>query len=126
MAFLVQMNEGVAAFKFVLDKPVTRIGRLAGSEIFINNPEISYEHAIIERVNQARDDGGDEYYIQDLDSTNHSYVNDKQITREKLRCNDVVRIGWIVFTFIDETDVNYKKTDKIFKSWIPGVYYTKS
>jgi pSer/pThr/pTyr-binding forkhead associated (FHA) protein len=70
-------------------------------------------------------DGGTEFYIEDLKSTNSTFVNGEKITRHKLRHNDLIRVGWNMFKFIDEAEGDPNKTAKIRKSWIPGVYYTE-
>jgi pSer/pThr/pTyr-binding forkhead associated (FHA) protein len=111
MAMVVQMHEGVAINKFQLDKPVLRIGRDPDSDIFIDNTVVSTEHAVIR--------------AEDLKSTNSTFVNGEKITRHKLRHNDLIRVGWNTFKFIDETEGDPNKTAKIRKSWIPGVYYTE-
>ena len=66
-----------------------------------------------------------EYYIEDQGSTNHTFVNEQEIKRHKLSHDDIIRVGWVNFKFIDETKADPDKTAKIHKSWIPGVYYSK-
>jgi pSer/pThr/pTyr-binding forkhead associated (FHA) protein len=125
MAMVVQMHEGVAINKFKLDKPLLRIGRDPASDIFIDNTVISAEHAVIKTEYIPDAGGGVEFYIEDLNSTNSTFVNGEKITRHKLRHNDMIRVGWNTFKFIDEAEGDPDKTAKIRKSWIPGVYYTK-
>ena len=125
MAMVVQLHEGVAIKKFKLDKPVLRIGRDPDSDIFIDNTVVSSAHAVIEAKIDPQSEEGPEYYIEDLKSTNSTFVNDKKITRHKLKHNDMIRIGWNHFKFLDEAPGDPDKTSKIRKSWIPGVYYTE-
>ena len=125
MAMVVQMHEGVAINKFKLDKPVLRIGRDPDSDIFIDNTVVSAEHAVIKAVGDPASDSGLEYYIEDLKSTNSTFVNGEKITRHRLRHEDMIRVGWNTFKFIDEAEGDPNKTAKIRKSWIPGVYYTE-
>ena len=66
-----------------------------------------------------------EYYILDMDSTNSTFVNGQEIKRHKLVHEDIIRVGWVTFKFIDETKADPDQTAKIHKSWIPGVYYAK-
>jgi pSer/pThr/pTyr-binding forkhead associated (FHA) protein len=125
MAIVVQLHEGVAVNKFKLDKPVLRIGRDPASDIYIDNTVVSFEHAIIE-VKENREPGRSvAYYIKDLKSTNSTFVNGQKITRHELKHNDLIRVGWNNFRFIDETQEDPNKTTKIRKTWIPGVYYTE-
>jgi pSer/pThr/pTyr-binding forkhead associated (FHA) protein len=125
MAMVVQMHEGVAINKFKLDKPVLRIGRNPDSDIFIDNTVVSTEHAVIKTEDDPAADSGPEYFIEDLKSTNSTFVNGEKITRHKLRHDDMIRVGWNTFRFIDEAERDLNKTAKIRKSWIPGVYYTE-
>ena len=125
MAVIIQLHEGVAINKFFIYKPVLRIGRDPESDIYVDNDVVSAEHAVIEMVESAEDNGAPEYYIQDIESTNATYLNGKKIVREKLKHNDILRIGFNSFRFVDESKENPETTTKIHKSWIPGVYYTK-
>ena len=125
MAMVVQLHEGVAINKFELDKPVLRIGRDPDSDIFIDDTVVSSEHAVI-RVRENQKPGEvPEFFIEDLKSTNSTFVNGEKITRHKLKHNDMIRVGWNTFKFVDETEGDPNRTSKIKKSWIPGVYYTE-
>ena len=125
MAMVVQLHEGVAINKFQLDKPVLRIGRDPASDIFIDNAVVSSDHALIKAEDNPESAGEMQYYIEDLKSTNGTFVNGEKIRRQKLVHNDMIRVGWNNFKFIDEAEGKLSKTSKIRKSWIPGVYYTK-
>ena len=125
MAMVVQLHEGVAIKKFKLDKPALSLGRDPESDIFIDNTVVSSKHAII-TVEAPPESGGEPLYcIEDLNSTNSTYVNGEKITRHKLAHDDMIRIGWNNFKFIDEAQADLNQTAKIKKSWIPGVYYTE-
>ena len=125
MTMVVQMHEGVAIKKFKLDRPVLRIGRDPNSDIFIDNTVVSTEHAVIKAEGDPKSASGPEFYIEDLKSTNGTFVNGEKINRYKLKHDDMIRVGWNTFKFIDEAEGNPNKTAKIRKSWIPGVYYTE-
>ena len=126
MPMIVQLHEGVAFKKFALnDKPVLRIGRDPESDIYIDDGVVSAEHAVIELKKSTDPKSPPGYYIKDLGSTNQTFVNGEPITSKKLEHDDIIRVGWNNFKFIDETKKDPNKTAKIHKSWIPGVYYTK-
>ena len=125
MAMVVQIHEGVAIKKFKLDKSNLRFGRDPSSDVFIDNTVVSSEHAVITVEDPSETGSGPQYYIEDLKSTNNTFVNGEKITRHKLKHNDTIRIGWNNFKFIDESKGDPNKTAKIKKSWIPGVYYTE-
>ena len=125
MALIVQLHDGVAINKCPLDKPQFSIGRSPDCDIFIDDAVVSSEHAIIEKIEKPETSAVSEFYIQDRKSTNGTQVNGQKVHRQKLNHEDVIRIGWVDFKFIDETKVDPDQTAKIHKSWIPGVYYTK-
>jgi len=65
------------------------IGRSRKNNIPVDDNLASRNHALVQKVKSA-------YYIKDLDSTNGTCVNNKQIPRGKyvkLRRGDVVKIG---------------------------------
>jgi hypothetical protein len=62
------------------------IGRLPDNGIVIENPTVSSHHA---RVVQE----GDSFFVEDLESTNGTYVNELPISRRTLNDGDVVLIG---------------------------------
>jgi pSer/pThr/pTyr-binding forkhead associated (FHA) protein len=68
------------------DKDTVTIGRNSNSDIKINNLGASKKHAAI-----TRQDGS--YFIEDLNSTNGTLVNNERITKTGLSGNDVITIG---------------------------------
>ena len=122
MAMLVQLHDGVAVKKFPLKKTSLRIGRNPDSDVFIDEAVVSTNHAVVEALDEQ---GTLVYYIEDLNSTNSTFVNGEPISRQRLNHNDVIRIGWNSFKFIEETRTAKQRTSKIYKSWIPRVFYTK-
>ena len=100
MAALIQFASGAPGIKYQLDKRYLGIGRgAAENDICLPCSFVSKHHAVIEIVESQRDEGGVEYYLQDLNSTNHTYVNDRPITRVQLRDGDVIRIGKNILKF---------------------------
>ena len=125
MAMLVLTHEGLTLKSIPLDKAEVCIGRKPDVDIYIDDKLASQKHAKIEMKPVAKRKGVVEFYLEDLNSTNHTYVNGEQIDRKKLIHEDLIRIGKHVFKFIDESQAVGDKTTKLHKSWIPGVYYTK-
>ena len=66
--------------------PVVTIGRLPDNSIVIDNGAVSGHHACATLE-------GDHFILEDLDSTNGTFVNDRRATRHTLRDGDVVTIG---------------------------------
>ena len=125
MAILVLTHEGLTLKTIPIDTPELSIGRHSDSDIYIDDKLVSQHHALIEMKQHPASKDKMEYYIEDLGSTNYTYVNDEKIVRKKLRHEDHIRIGSHVFKFIDENVSVGEKTTKLQKSWTPGVYYTK-
>jgi pSer/pThr/pTyr-binding forkhead associated (FHA) protein len=125
MALIAQLHDGVAINKCMLDQPKLTIGRSSDCDIFIDDVVVSTEHAVIERADNPESGAQIDYYIHDLGSTNGTQLNGEAVSRQILNHNDVIRIGWVDFKFIDENKADPDQTAKIHKSWIPGVYYSK-
>ena len=68
------------------DKGELTIGRNPDNDILIDNLAVSDRHARIIR-------GADGYVLQDLDSTNGTFVNEKKINQVALQKNDTIDIG---------------------------------
>ncbi|QSP96395.1 FHA domain-containing protein [Marinobacter salinisoli] len=111
MASFSQLVDSVVVNTFELDRSEIRIGRAAGNDIQIDEISVSGQHAIIESVPNAYLEGTVDYYITDLDSTNGTFVNDIRIgARQRLNSNDMVRVGWNEFRFVDEEENALEKT----------------
>jgi len=70
----------------VFDKEVISIGRHSDNDIHIDSLSVSSQHARIVKYHKK-------YIIEDLDSTNGTFLNKKRISKEKLSDNDVLTIG---------------------------------
>lgn len=79
-------------------EPVT-FGRDGAAEIVLDSEHVSREHARIERDGVSR-------YLQDLDSTNGTYVNDKPITRHRLRSGDLLQVGEMLFRYLAGSELD--------------------
>ena len=73
-----------------------KIGRKPGCEIMIDNLAISGEHANIFTV-------GEDSFIQDMGSTNGTFINNKKITKHHLKNGDAVVIGKHTLVFLTES-----------------------
>jgi predicted component of type VI protein secretion system len=71
---------------YVFDQECVLVGRNPDADIFLDNSGISRDHLKIERTPQG-------YMVEDLNSGNGTFVNDRQVQREYLAHEDVVRIG---------------------------------
>lgn len=68
------------------------IGRNESADLQIDSARVSREHVVI-----IQDGNG--YRVQDLDSTNGTFVNGQQITEAKLNDGDILVVANIEFTF---------------------------
>src|SRR5947209_3497596 len=62
------------------------IGRLPDNTLVIDNPAVSSHHACVFR-------DGDHFIVEDLESTNGTFVNEQRVTRHVLRNGDVLLVG---------------------------------
>ncbi|MBI1422473.1 MAG: FHA domain-containing protein [Gammaproteobacteria bacterium] len=94
MPALIQFASGAPGIKYPIEKRFVSIGRgSADNDICLPCRFVSKHHAVIEIVED--ESGGEAYvfFLQDLDSKNHTYVNDQPITRVQLKDGDMIRIG---------------------------------
>jgi hypothetical protein len=68
-------------------KDSIRVGRNPKSDIYIDNPSISWDHAVLEKMTDGR------YRVQDKDSANGTYVNRRRIRNASLSDGDLVGVG---------------------------------
>lgn len=116
MASLSQLVDSVVVNTFELSGPEVRIGRRADNDIRIDEISVSGHHAVIEAVPNTYLEDTVDYYITDSDSTNGTFVNDIRIEgRQRLNSNDLVRVGWNEFRFVDEDENALEKTAYILE-----------
>jgi pSer/pThr/pTyr-binding forkhead associated (FHA) protein len=121
MALLVQFTENGAGIKLPINKQRITIGRDVSNDISLDDELVSKEHAVLEVM---LTDDIVEYLIQDLNSTNHTFVNDAPVDIHKLKDGDMIRIGMNDFRFVSQSIDEPNETAQLFKTWIPGVFYT--
>jgi pSer/pThr/pTyr-binding forkhead associated (FHA) protein len=78
---------------YPLSSAEVSVGREEGNDIVISSDQASRHHARI--VASA---GG--HLLQDLDSTNGTFVNSKQVKEQRLRHGDVIRIASTVMKYV--------------------------
>ncbi len=113
MAELIQYTNEVPGIKWPLNKTIVRIGRSgSGSEISLDDAYASKLHAQIEIM--ANDDrSGVDYYIRDMQSTNHTYLNQIPVEYIRLSHNDTVVIGKSKFVFFSEGVREYLSLENV-------------
>ena len=98
--------------RFVLEHNATRVGRGADNHIVLDGDSVSRRHAHFEQRAAA-------WLVVDLGSTNGTYCNDEQISREVvLKNGDRVKIGPTIFKFLSGADVEASYHEEIYRMTI--------
>jgi pSer/pThr/pTyr-binding forkhead associated (FHA) protein len=97
MGKLVVALDNVVVKEVRLTKERTTLGRRPYNDIVIDNLAVSGEHAVLL-------DSGSDVFIEDLNSTNGTYINGKAIKKHLLAHNDSVEIGKYRIRYLAEDD----------------------
>lgn len=107
MGKLVLSMNGVVQGEYELDKERVTIGRKPDNDIQIDNLAVSGKHSLIITVL-------DDSFLEDLGSTNGTYVNGKLIKKHALKNGDVIAIGKHELKYVNEhateDDDEFEKT----------------
>ncbi|APW40290.1 FHA domain-containing protein [Rhodoferax koreense] len=95
MPKLIVSIDGVVIKEVQLTKDRTTLGRRPYNDVVIDNLAVSGEHAVVSMV-------GHEVQLEDLNSTNGSYINGKAARKQMLQHNDLLEIGKYKIRFINE------------------------
>jgi len=87
MPQLIASVEGVEIKHVYLQKDRTTLGRNPDNDIVLDNLVVSGHHCVFELKGLA------DVYIEDLHSTNGTYVNGKMVLRQRLHDGEVISIG---------------------------------
>ena len=103
MGKLVVSLDGVVIKEVQITKDKTTLGRRPYNDIVIDNLAVSGEHAVLQMV-------GADVFIEDLNSTNGTYINGKAIKKQLLTHNDTVEIGKYKIKYLVDEGGDYEKT----------------
>jgi pSer/pThr/pTyr-binding forkhead associated (FHA) protein len=116
MAQLAQLVDDVVVNRFELKNKELTLGRHPANEVQIDEDAVSGRHAVIKCESNKDFANFKEFYVEDLNSTNGTFVNEKKIKgRVRLHHNDVIRLAWNKFKFIDDTEAQADKTAVMIK-----------
>ncbi|MFM7533392.1 MAG: FHA domain-containing protein [Rubrivivax sp.] len=105
MSKLVVWLDGVVIKEVLLTKDRTTLGRRPYNDIVIDNLAVSGEHAALQM-------SGPDVSIEDLNSTNGTYINGKAIKRQVLMHNDTIEIGKYKIKYLSDEPVAAATFDK--------------
>jgi hypothetical protein len=94
MARLILSLDSHVLAEYNMNKERYTVGRLPDNDVRIDNPAVSGHHALI--INILNDS-----FLEDLNSTNGTYVNGKLIKKHALQHGDVITCGHHQLRFVD-------------------------
>jgi len=97
--------------RFPLVRNEVVLGRGSDCDIQVDRDSVSRRHARVFRT-------GEQWMVEDLGSTNGSYVNDVPIQRANLRDTDFLKIGAAIFKFLTGAGVEAAYYEEIYRMTI--------
>ena len=110
MARLILSLDGQVLAEYNMSKERYTIGRLPDNDVRIDNAAVSGHHSLI--INILNDS-----FLEDLNSTNGTYVNGKLIKKHALQNSDVITVGHHQLKFGDD-DVAEADQDEFEKTMV--------
>ncbi len=92
---LVLMNTHRAGTIFAVTAPTIKVGKAADNDLVLDDPTVSRNHLLIQRQ-------GDRFLIQDLGSTNGTFIDGAQVREAYLRSGAVLEVGDVKLRFQTE------------------------
>jgi pSer/pThr/pTyr-binding forkhead associated (FHA) protein len=118
MGKLVVSLDGVVIKEVQITKDKTTLGRRPYNDIVIDNLAVSGEHGVLQMV-------GQDVFIEDLNSTNGTYINGKAVKKQLLAHNDTVEIGKYKIKYLVDEGTDYEKT-MIMRSGAPAPAFSNT
>jgi hypothetical protein len=110
MARLILSLDNQVLAEYNMTKERYTVGRLPDNDVRIDNPAVSGHHSLI--INILNDS-----FLEDLNSTNGTYVNGKLIKKHALQHGDVITIGHHQLRFTDQ-EVPEAEQDEFEKTMV--------
>jgi pSer/pThr/pTyr-binding forkhead associated (FHA) protein len=105
MARLILSLDGAVLAEYNMNKERYTVGRLPDNDIRIDNPAVSGHHSLI--INILNDS-----FLEDLNSTNGTYVNGKLIKKHALQHGDVITAGHHQLRFVEDDEAQQDEFEK--------------
>lgn len=100
--------DGVVIKEVQLTKERTTLGRRPYNDVVIDNLAVSGEHAALQ-MNSS------EVVLEDLNSTNGTYVNGKAVKKQSLQNGDTIEVGKYKIKFVNEAEAPGFDKTMLFK-----------
>ena len=97
MVKLLLKFNGALMKELPMEKNEIAIGRKPENDLVVDNPSVSGRHCRVVLE-------GDNYFIEDLNSTNGTFLRDQKITRSPLHDGDVIAIAKHTVEFVNEEE----------------------
>jgi diguanylate cyclase (GGDEF)-like protein len=107
-AVLVVLYGPTLGRRYLLGDEVQILGRGAEASIALDAESVSRRHARVSHVS-----GG--FVLEDMGSTNGSFVNDRRIDRCRLANGDLLRIGGVILKFLSGSDIEASYHEEIYR-----------
>jgi len=104
MAKLILSMDNLVLKEILLNKERTSIGRKAHNDIQIDNLAISGEHAVIVTILN-------DSFLEDINSTNGTFVNGQQVKKHFLQHNDVIELGKYRLKYVNDAPLHAAPAD---------------
>jgi len=92
---LVLMNTHQAGTIFAVAAQTIKVGKAPDNDLILDDPTVSRNHLVIQRQ-------GDRFLVQDLDSTNGTFIDGAQVREAYLRAGAVLEVGDVKLRFQPE------------------------
>ena len=88
------------------------VGRDSEADLVINRNAVSRQHSRLYRGEHAT------WWVEDMGSTNGTFVNEARIDRESLRDGDQIRFGDTIFKFLSGSNIETAYHEEIYRMTI--------
>jgi len=112
MLLVVKRNDQVVN-EFQFDRGPVYIGRHAHSQVFLHDRAVSRQHAAIFTTQNGK------WVVEDMDSANKTYLNDKAIHKAQIKTGDSIRIGDFIIEVNLETKLDAGKAIHLADTLMP-------
>ena len=111
MARLILSLDGQTLAEYNMTKERYTVGRLPDNDVRIDNAAVSGHHSLI--INILNDS-----FLEDLNSTNGTYVNGKLIKKHALQQSDVITVGHHQLRYVDDRSEHSTPQDEFEKTMV--------